>query len=108
MAAPLAPMDSVIKATDSIVEQPAYTSNTKNNPGTICENRQKNFLILVVLIKFLAKIQSPITPKMADKNSLARYGRADMTPAAASWNPNTLDTNFGPTVIIKYKPHKFP
>lgn len=74
----------------------------------MCEKRQKNFLIEVVDMSFFDKMQSPIAPNIVARTNLARYGRADTIPAAESSKPRTLDTNLGPTVIIKYKPQRFP
>lgn len=108
VAAPLKPIDIVIMVTDNAVEQPVYTSRINKTPGRIWENKQKNFLIAVVVINFFESIQSPTAPKIVAENNLARYGNADIIPAAESSKPRTLDTNLGPTVIMKYKPHKFP
>lgn len=48
VAAPLEPIEKVMRATESMGAQPVYPRAMRSSPGTICEKRQKNFLINVV------------------------------------------------------------
>lgn len=48
VAAPLDPIEKVIKATERMGAQPVYPSPIRSKPGTTWENKQKNFLMNVV------------------------------------------------------------
>lgn len=60
------------------------------------------------LINCLFLIASPILPKTKPINNRAKYGKAASIPVWPKLKPRTEDINFGPAVIKKNKPHKFP